>query len=131
MHNCAAPNSRSRCWPTNYVGRTVPQGRARADRVLRPSDTLRPHEALLFPHRYFKGTVYSNLSRHSFSFPEAEWDRILLELQALKPEVLEGESVYLLLLARAAKWRRVGVPSLRTVILTFGKASRPTQPPDR
>jgi len=37
--------------------------------------------------------------------------------------VLEGEPVYLVLLARAAARRRVRVPSLRAVILTYGKAS--------
>ena len=88
------------------------------------SSNLCPYEDHPFPHRYFDGTVYLNLSSDPFAFPEAEWDRIALELQALKPEVLEGEPVYLALLARAAKRRRVSVPSLRTVILTYGKASR-------
>jgi hypothetical protein len=45
------------------------------------------------------------------------------ELQATKPEVIEGEPVYLSLLARAAKKRGVTVPSVRAVILTYGKAS--------
>ncbi len=88
------------------------------------SSNLCPYEDHPFPHRYFDGTVYLNLSSDPFVFPDAEWDRIILELQALKPEVLEGEPVYLTLLARAAKRRRVSVPSLRTVILTYGKASR-------
>ncbi len=88
------------------------------------SSNLCPYEDHPFPHRYFDGTVYLNLSSDPFAFPEAEWDRIMLELQALKPEVLEGEPVYLSLLARAAKRRRISVPSLRTVILTYGKASR-------
>lgn len=88
------------------------------------SSNLCPYEDHPFPHRYFDGTVYLNLSSDPFAFPEAEWDRIVLELQALKPEVLEGEPVYLALLARAAKRRQVSVPSLRTVILTYGKASR-------
>jgi phenylacetate-CoA ligase len=88
------------------------------------SSNLCPYEDHPFPHRYFAGTVYLNLSSDPFAFPEAEWDRIVLELQALKPEVLEGEPVYLALLARAVKRRRVSVPSLRTVILTYGKASR-------
>ena len=88
------------------------------------SSNLCPYEDHPFPHRYFDGTVYLNLSSDPFAFPEAEWDRIVLELQALKPEVLEGEPIYLALLARAARRRRVGVPSLRTVILTYGKASR-------
>ncbi len=104
-----------------YVGR--PYRKA----VLAPigcSSNLCPYEDHPFPHRYFDGTVYLNLSSDPFAFPEAEWDRIVLELQALKPEVLEGEPVYLALLARAAKRRRVSVPSLRTVILTYGKASR-------
>jgi phenylacetate-CoA ligase len=104
-----------------YVGR--PYRKA----VLAPvgcSSNLCPYEDHPFPHRYFDGTVYLNLSSDPFAFPEAEWDRIVLELQALKPEVLEGEPVYLALLARAAKRRRVSVPSLRNVILTYGKASR-------
>ncbi|MBI3884839.1 MAG: CoF synthetase [Opitutae bacterium] len=88
------------------------------------SSNLCPYEDHPFPHRYFDGTVYLNLSSDPFAFPEPEWDRIALELQALKPEVLEGEPVYLSLLARALKKRRVGVPSLRTIILTYGKASR-------
>jgi phenylacetate-CoA ligase len=88
------------------------------------SSNLCPYEDHPFPHRYFAGTVYLNLSSDPFAFPEAEWDRIVLELQALKPEVLEGEPVYLALLARAAKRRRISVPSLRTIILTYGKASR-------
>lgn len=87
------------------------------------SSNLCPYEDHPFPHRYFDGTVYLNLSSDPFSFPEAEWDRIVLELQATRPEVLEGEPVYLSLLARAAKKRGVTVPSLRAVILTYGKAS--------
>src|SRR5688500_13641213 len=48
---------------------------------------------------------------------------MLVERQANEPEVLEGEPVYHLLLARAAKKRGVKVPSLKAVILTYGKAS--------
>ena len=88
------------------------------------SSNLCPYEDHPFPHRYFDGTVYLNLSSDPFVFAEAEWDRIVLELQALKPEVIEGEPIYLSLLARAVKKRRVSVPSVRTVILTYGKASR-------
>ena len=87
------------------------------------SSNLCPYEDHPFPHRYFDGTVYLNLSSDPFAFPESEWDRIVLELQATKPEVLEGEPVYLSLLARAAKKRGVRVPSLRAIILTYGKAS--------
>lgn len=87
------------------------------------SSNLCPYEDHPFPHRYFDGVVYLNLSSDPFSFPEAEWDRIVMELQATKPEVLEGEPVYLSLLARAAKKRGVSVPSLRAIILTYGKAS--------
>ena len=47
-----------------------------------------------------------------------------MELQATKPEVIEGEPVYLSLLARAAQKRGVKVPSVKAVILTYGKASR-------
>jgi phenylacetate-CoA ligase len=87
------------------------------------SSNLCPYEDHPFPHRYYEGTVYLNLTSDPFAFPEAEWDRILLELQAVRPEVLEGEPVYLSLLARAAQRRRISVPSLRVVILTYGKAS--------
>lgn len=87
------------------------------------SSNLCPYEDHPFPHRYFDGTVYLNLSSDPFAFPESEWDRIVFELQATKPEVLEGEPVYLSLLARAAHKRGVKVPSLRAVILTYGKAS--------
>ena len=87
------------------------------------SSNLCPYEDHPFPHRYFDGTVYLNLSSDPFAFSEAEWDRIVLELQATRPEVLEGEPVYLALLARAAKRRAVRVPSIRAVILTYGKAS--------
>lgn len=88
------------------------------------SSNLCPYEDHPFPHRYFDGTVYLNLSSDPFAFPEAEWDRIALELQAVKPQVIEGEPVYLSLLARALKKRQVAVPSVETVILTYGKASR-------
>jgi len=88
------------------------------------SSNLCPYEDHPFPNRYFDGTVYLNLSSDPFSFPEAEWDRIVMELQATKPEVIEGEPVYLSLLARAAQKRGVTVPSVKVVILTYGKASR-------
>lgn len=87
------------------------------------SSNLCPYEDHPFPHRYFNGTVYLNLSSDPFAFPEAEWDRIVLELQATKPEVIEGEPIYLSLLARAVQKRGVKVPSIRAVILTYGKAS--------
>ena len=87
------------------------------------SSNLCPYEDHPFPHRYFEGTVYLNLTSDPFAFPEAEWDRILVELQAVQPEVLEGEPVYLSLLARAALRRGIAVPSIQVVILTYGKAS--------
>ena len=87
------------------------------------SSNLCPYEDHPFPHRYFDGTVYLNLSSDPFAFSEAEWDRIVVELQATQPEILEGEPVYLALLARAVERRRVSVPSVRAVILTYGKAS--------
>ena len=87
------------------------------------SSNLCPYEDFPFPNRYFDGTVYLNLSSDPFVFPEAEWDRIGTELQAVRPEVLEGEPIYLSLLARAMRRRRVSVPSVRVVILTYGKAS--------
>jgi phenylacetate-CoA ligase len=87
------------------------------------SSNICPYEDHPFPHRYFDGTVYLNLTSDPFAFPESEWDRIVLEVQAVQPEILEGEPVYLSLLARAALRRKVRVPSLRVVILTYGKAS--------
>lgn len=87
------------------------------------SSNLCPYEDHPFPHRYFDGVVYLNLTSDPFAFPEGEWDRILLELQAVQPEILEGEPVYLALLARAALRRKITVPSIRVVILTYGKAS--------
>ena len=87
------------------------------------SSNLCPYEDHPFPHRYFDGTVYLNLTSDPFVFPEAEWDRIVRELQATQPEVIEGEPVYLSLLARATQKRGVKVPSVRAVILTYGKAS--------
>ncbi len=87
------------------------------------SSNLCPYEDHPFPHRYFDGVVYLNLSSDPFAFPESEWDRILFELQATQPEVIEGEPVYLSLLARAAKRRGVRVPSVKAVILTYGKTS--------
>jgi len=87
------------------------------------SSNLCPYEDFPFPNRYFDGTVYLNLSSDPFCFTEAEWDRITIELQAVKPELLEGEPVYLSLLARAVEKRGIELPSLKAVILTYGKAS--------
>ncbi|HXQ81614.1 MAG TPA: CoF synthetase [Opitutaceae bacterium] len=116
---------------TRRAYRASPVLREFADRphrkcVLAPvgcSSNLCPYEDHPFPHRYFDGTVYLNLSSDPFVFSEAEWDRIVVELQATRPDILEGEPVYLSLLARAAARRGVGVPSIRAVILTYGKAS--------
>lgn len=88
------------------------------------SSNLCPYEDHPFPHRYFDGTVYLNLTSDPFVFPDSEWERILVELQAVKPEILEGEPVYLSLLARAAAKRKIHLPSLQVVILTYGKASQ-------
>jgi phenylacetate-CoA ligase len=87
------------------------------------SSNICPYEDHPFPHRYFDGTVYLNLTSDPFVFPESEWDRIVTELQAVQPEVIEGEPVYLSLLARAVQKRGVKVPSVKVVILTYGKAS--------
>jgi phenylacetate-CoA ligase len=87
------------------------------------SSNLCPYEDHPFPHRYFGGTVYLNLTSDPFVFPEAEWDRILLELQAVNPEIIEGEPIYLSLLARAALKRKVQISAVKVVILTYGKAS--------
>ena len=102
-------------------------GRPHRKCVLAPvgcSSNLCPYEDHPFPNRYFNGTIYLNLSSDPFAFPETEWDRIVLELQASQPDIIEGEPVYLSLLARAVKKRGVRVPSVRAVILTYGKASR-------
>jgi phenylacetate-CoA ligase len=102
-------------------------GRPHRKCVLAPvgcSSNLCPYEDHPFPHRYFNGTVYLNLTSDPFAFPEAEWDRIVVELQAVQPDIIEGEPVYLSLLARAVAKRKVTLPSLRVVILTYGKASR-------
>jgi phenylacetate-CoA ligase len=102
-------------------------GRPHRKCVLAPvgcSSNLCPYEDHPFPHRYFDGTVYLNLTSDPFAFLEPEWDRIVLELQATQPEILEGEPTYLALLARAVLRRKVRVPSIRAVILTYGKASR-------
>lgn len=104
----------------SYVGRPYRKC------VLAPvgcSSNICPYEDHPFPHRYFDGTVYLNLTSDPFVFPEAEWDRIVVELQAVQPDVLEGEPIYLSLLARAVRKRRVSVPSIKAVILTYGKAS--------
>jgi phenylacetate-CoA ligase len=68
----------------------------------------------------------SILSSDPFAFPESEWDRIVLELQATKPEVLEGEPVYLSLLARAAQEARCEVPSLRRSFSPTARRARST-----
>lgn len=88
------------------------------------SSNLCPYEDFAYPNRYFDGTVYLNLSSDPFCFSEGEWDRIVTEIQATKPEIIEGEPVYLSLLARALKKRGVEVPSVQALILTYGKASR-------
>lgn len=101
-------------------------GRPHRKCILAPvgcSSNLCPYEDHPFPHRYLNGTVYLNLTSDPFMFPEAEWDRIVTELQAVRPDILEGEPIYLSLLARAVQRRGVRVPSLRAVILTYGKAS--------
>jgi len=117
---------------TRRAYRASPLLREFADRphrkcVLAPvgcSSNLCPYEDHPFPNRYFDGTVYLNLSSDPFAFPDGEWDRILKELQATQPDIIEGEPVYLSLLARAALRRGVRVPSVKVVILTYGKASR-------
>ena len=87
------------------------------------SSNLCPYEDHPFPNRYLNGTHYLNLTSDPFVFRESEWDRIVIELQAVKPDVIEGEPIYLSLLARAVARRGVTVPSVKAVILTYGKAS--------
>jgi phenylacetate-CoA ligase len=101
-------------------------GKAHRKCILAPvgcSSNLCPYEDHPFPNRYLNGTVYLNLTSDPFVFPEAEWDRIVVEIQAVKPDIIEGEPVYLSLLARAVSRRGVSVPSVKAVILTYGKAS--------
>ena len=107
-------------WLAPFAGR--PCRRA----ILAPvgcSSNLCPTQDHPFPQRYLDGTVYLNLTSDPFVFPESEWDRIVVELQAVNPAVIEGEPVYLSLLARAVRKRRVALPGLQVVILTYGKAS--------
>ncbi len=123
-----------RWWPEQtaraYAAHPVlaPYAHAAARRaILAPvgcSSNLCPYEDFEFPQRFIDNTIYLNLHSDPFVFLESEWDRIVLELQATQPEVLEGEPVYLSLLARAAQKRKVRVPSVKAVILTYGKASR-------
>jgi phenylacetate-CoA ligase len=101
-------------------------GRACRKAILAPvgcSSNLCPTQDHPFPQRYLDGTVYLNLTSDPFVFPESEWDRIVVELQAVNPAVIEGEPVYLSLLARAVRKRRVALAGLQVVILTYGKAS--------
>ena len=102
-------------------------GKAYRKCILAPvgcSSNLCPYEDHPFPHRYFDGTVYLNLTSDPFVFRESEWDRIVAELQAVKPDVIEGEPIYLSLLARAVARRGVQVPTVKVVILTYGRSSR-------
>ncbi|MGH8020871.1 MAG: CoF synthetase [Opitutaceae bacterium] len=87
------------------------------------SSNLCPYEDFPFPNRWFDGTLYLNLSSDPFCFTEVEWDRIVNEIVATKPQIIEGEPVYLSLLARAVQRRGVETPSLKALILTYGKAS--------
>ncbi|GAB5559492.1 MAG: hypothetical protein SynsKO_11390 [Synoicihabitans sp.] len=101
-------------------------GQAHRKCILAPvgcSSNLCPYEDHPFPHRYIDGTVYLNLTSDPFVFQESEWDRIVTEVQAVKPDILEGEPIYLSLLARALSRRNVQIPSVKAVILTYGKAS--------
>ena len=101
-------------------------GKAHRKCILAPvgcSSNLCPYEDHAFPNRYLDGTVYLNLSSDPFVFQESEWDRIVNEVQAVKPDLIEGEPIYLSLLARALIRRKVEVPSVKAVILTYGKAS--------
>lgn len=101
-------------------------GKAHRKCILAPvgcSSNLCPYEDHPFPHRYIDGTVYLNLTSDPFVFRESEWDRIVTELQAVKPDIIEGEPIYLSLMARALARRDVKLPSVKAVILTYGKAS--------
>lgn len=88
------------------------------------SSHLCPYSDFPFPNRWFGNTIYLNLSSDPMAFLDSEWDRIVQELQAVRPQILEGEPIYLSLLARALLRRNVSLPSIEAVILTYGKASR-------
>lgn len=88
------------------------------------SSHLCPYSDFPFPNRWISNTIYLNLASDPMSFLDSEWDRIVQELQAVKPDLLEGEPIYLSLLARALERRSVTLPSVRAVILTYGKAAR-------
>ncbi len=85
--------------------------------------TSAPTRTTRFPHRYFDGTVYLNLSSDPFAFSEAEWDRIVVELQATQPRGPRGRAGLPLAPGARGRKRGVRVPSIRAVILTYGKAS--------
>jgi phenylacetate-CoA ligase len=120
------PEQTARAYAAHPV--LAPYARSAARRaILAPvgcSSNLCPYEDFEFPQRFIQNTIYLNLHSDPFVFLESEWDRIVLELQATQPEVLEGEPIYLSLLARALQKRKVRVPSVKAVILTYGKASR-------
>lgn len=88
------------------------------------SSHLCPYSDFPFPNRWIDDTIYLNLASDPFAFLESEWDRIVNELVAVKPVIVEGEPVYLSLLARALLRRHTSLPSVRALILTYGKASR-------
>ena len=84
------------------------------------SSNLCPYEDHPFPHRYFDGTVYLNLSSDPFAFPEAEWDRIVLELQAVKPEVIEGNAF-----VELAPWRAGEEAVFQILVTTRDREAMP------
>jgi len=78
--------------------------RPRADRLLeQPLSVTKTTRSRIGT---FDGTVYLNLSSDPFVFPSRSGIASCWKLQATQPEVLEGEPVYLSLLARAAQKRR-------------------------
>ncbi len=101
-------------------------GKAHRRCILAPvgcSSHLCPYTDRPFPNRYHNGTVFLNLTSDPFAFTATEWDRVARELQAVKPDLLEGEPTYLSLLAKELRQRNISLPSLKAVILTYGASS--------
>ncbi|MBK9375113.1 MAG: hypothetical protein IPN03_15675 [Holophagales bacterium] len=79
---------------------------------------------LEFPQRFIENTVYTNLHSDRSCSSRQVGPHRARGCGRRRPEVIEGEPIYLSLLARAVLKRRVRVPSVKVVILTYGKASR-------
>ena len=88
------------------------------------SSNLCPYEDHPFPHRYFDGTVYLNLTSDPFVFPGGGVgpDRLRAPGDAARDP--RGRTGLPFAPGPGREEARRPVPSLRAVILTYGKASR-------